>query len=542
MTRIQRLSLVAAIMGSFVVGLDATVVNVALPAIEEDLGGGLAGQQWVVTGYTLALASLILIGGSLGDIFGERRIFSLGVLGFGATSAVCALAPTIEVLVAGRIVQGVFGALLTPAALALIVAAFPPDQRGAAVGSWTAWAGIATVLGPLVGGQLIDAGSWRWIFALNIPFIAATLVLVSLAVVERPRGTAHAPVDWLGAGLSFLGLAGPTLALIRQPQSSWGAPDVLLPALGGLAFLALFVLRERTTPHPMLPLDLFRRRNFSAGNLETFAMYAGLSILFLFLVLFLQQVAGYSALQAGFATLPTTVIMFFLSKRAGALADRFGPRLFMGGGALVAAAGLLLMLRVDADVDYLTDVLPALVVFSVGLSATVAPLTATVLADADEEHAGIASGINNAIARAAGLLGVAALGAVLAAQFAGTIGERVDRDALSGPARAALETAQERTLAVADVTGLAAGEAATLTRATEAAAVEAFHVGMLLSAALVGLGGILGLAFVRNPRRTVRCAECAGGQLAGAPVDAARERPPPRPPRRPSPEEPVAVP
>ncbi|MEA2289300.1 MAG: hypothetical protein QOD55_1297, partial [Solirubrobacteraceae bacterium] len=429
MDRTQRLSLLAAIMGSFVVALDSTVVNVALPAIEEDLGGGLAGQQWVATGYLLALAALILVGGSLGDVFGERRIFSLGVVGFGAMSLVCALAPSIEVLVAGRVAQGVFGALLTPAALAVIVTAFPPAQRGAAVGSWTAWAGVAAVVGPLVGGQLIDAASWRWIFAINVPFVAATLMLIATAVPQRPGGGVRPPVDWPGAALSFLALAGPTLALVRQPESGWGAADVVVPGLAGLVFFGLFLAREATTPYPMLPLGLFARRNFAAGNLETLAMYAGLAALFFYLVLFLQQVAGYSPLEAGLATIPTTVVMFTLSKRAGALADRFGPRLFMGGGPLVAAAGLLLLLRVDAEVDYVTELLPALVLFSLGLSATVAPLTATVLADADEEHAGIASGVNNAIARAAGLFGVAALGAVVAAQFSGALHDRVDTSA-----------------------------------------------------------------------------------------------------------------
>jgi EmrB/QacA subfamily drug resistance transporter len=525
-SRTQRLSLLAAIMGTFVVGLDATVVSVALPAIEEDLGGGLAGQQWVANGYLLALAALILVGGSLGDIFGERRIFALGVLGFGVTSLMCALAPTIEVLVAGRILQGVFGALLTPSALAVIVAAFRPAERGAAVGSWTAWSGIATVMGPLVGGQLIDTASWRWIFAINVPFVALTLVLVFLAVPQRPRAGSRPPVDWPGAVLSFLALAGPTLALIRQPESGWTALDVLGPGVAGVLLMVLFLAREASTPHPMLPLGLFRRRNFAAGNVQTLAMYAGLSILFFFLVLFLQQVGGYSAVEAGLATLPTTVVMFLFSKRAGALADRFGPRLFMGLGPLVAAAGLLLLLRVDAEVSYAADVLPALLLFSTGLTATVAPLTATVLADADEENAGIASGVNNAIARAAGLLGIAAVGAVVAAQFSGAIGDRIDTDALSPAGRAAVERTADRALARADVTGLAASEAATVARATEAAAVESFHAGMALSAALVGLGGILGLALIRNPRREVPCAECPGGQLAGAPLDAAREREP----------------
>ena len=523
MSRTQRLSLLAAIMGTFVVGLDSTVVSVALPAIEHDLGGGLASQQWVSNGYLLALAALILVGGSLGDVFGERRVFSLGVLGFGATSLVCALAPTIEVLVAGRVLQGVFGALLSPSALAVIVAAFPPAQRGGAVGSWTAWSGIAAVVGPLVGGQLIDAASWRWIFAINIPFVALTLVLVAMAVPQRELAEHRPPIDWPGGVLSFLGLAGPTLALIRQPESGWGAPDVMLPGLAGVALLVLFLLREASTKHPMLPLELFKRRNFAAGNLQTLAMYAGLSILFFYLVLFLQQVAGYSATEAGLATLPTTIVMFTLSKRAGMLADRIGPRLFMGAGPLLAAAGLLLLLRVDADVDYVSELLPALLVFSFGLSATVAPLTATVLSDADEQHAGIASGVNNAIARAGGLLGVAALGAVIAAQFSGALRERIDPASLSPAARTVVAQAEQRVLARADVSALPRAEAAQVRRATQDAAVQAFHIGMGISAALVALGGAVGLAFVRNPRREVDCAGCAGGQLAGAPLDAARE-------------------
>ncbi len=525
MTRTQRLSLLAAIMGSFVVGLDSTVVSVALPAIEEELGGGLAGQQWVSNGYLLALAALILVGGSLGDVFGERRVFSIGVVGFGATSLVCALAPTIEVLVGGRIAQGVFGALLTPSALAVIVAAFPPAQRGGAVGSWTAWSGIAAVVGPLVGGQLIDGASWRWIFAINVPFVIATLVIVAMAVPERPRAQVRPPIDWQGGVLSFLGLAGPTLALIAQPRSGWGAPDVVVPGVAGVLFLVAFLVRESRTPHPMLPLELFKRHNFAAGNAQTLAMYAGLAMLFFYLVLFLQQVAGYTALQAGLATLPTTIVMFAISKRAGMLADRIGPRLFMGGGPLLAAVGLVLLLRVDASVDYATELLPALALFSLGLSATVAPLTATVLADADEEHAGIASGINNAIARVGGLLGVAALGAVVAAQFSGALREHVDVASLSAQGRAAISTAEERVLARADVSGLAPPEAAVVARATERASVDAFHLGMAISAALVALGGLVGLAFVRNPRRDVACAGCAGGQLAGAPLDAARDRP-----------------
>jgi EmrB/QacA subfamily drug resistance transporter len=515
--RRKQLALLAAIMGSFVAGLDSTAVNVALPAIRADLGGGLAGQQWVSNAYLLTLGSLILIGGSLGDVYGERRIFSIGVAGFGLCSAFCAVAPSIELLVAGRALQGAFGALLTPSALALIIAAFPPSERGGAIGSWTAWSAIATVIGPLAGGYLVDTVSWRLIFAINIPVVIFTLVLIARAVPAREPGMTHARVDWLGALLTFLGLAGPVLALIRQPEVGWSSPQVWVPLIAGVALLAAFVEHERRTPQPMLPLELFRRRNFTVGNIETFVMYAGLSVTFFFLVLFVQEVAGYSALTAGLMLMPTTLVMFVLSKRLGRLADRLGPRLFMGGGPLLAAAGLALMLRLDADIDYVTDLLPALLVFSVGLSCTVAPLTATVLADADEHNAGIASGVNNAIARVGGLVAVAAIGAVVSAQFATALDSRIGDRPLTPAAAAAVEQARHQTLARVDP----ARAGRDVAQAVQASAVHAFRVGIGISAALIALGGTLGLVGIRNPLREVSCEGCAGGQFAGQPADVA---------------------
>jgi EmrB/QacA subfamily drug resistance transporter len=508
-------------MGSFVSGLDATAVNVALPAIRDDLGGGLAGQQWVSNAYLLALGSLILVGGSLGDLFGERRVFSIGVGGFGVVSVLCAVAPNIEFLIAGRALQGAFGALLTPSALALIISTFPAAERGAAIGSWTAWSGIATVIGPLVGGYLVDSVSWRLIFAINVPFVAITLMLIAVAVPARAREVARVPLDWLGAVLTFLGLAGPVLALIRQPVVGWGSMEVWGPGIAGVVLLGIFLWHEGRTPSPMLPLGLFKRRNFAIGNLQTFAMYGGLSVTFFFLVLFLQQVAGYDALQAGLALMPATLVMFALSKRAGRLADRFGPRLFLGFGPLTAALGLGLMMRIGAHLNYFTDLLPALLIFSIGLSATVAPLTATVLADADESNAGIASGINNAIARVAGLLAVAAIGAVVSAQFSSALDDRLAGQTLPGPARAAVEQARKETLARVDPATTGAEVAA----AVQSASAHAFQVGIGISTTLVALGGLLGLAGIRNPRRTVRCQDCPGGQFAGQPLDSARERP-----------------
>jgi EmrB/QacA subfamily drug resistance transporter len=449
-------------------------------------------------------------------------VFSIGVGGFGVVSLLCAISPSIGFLIACRAVQGAFGALLMPSSLAVIVSAFTPDERGGAIGSWTAWSGIATVVGPLAGGYLVDAVSWRLIFAVNIPFVLATLMLVSIAVPPRAPGTTHARVDWLGAVLTFFGLAGPVLALIRQPDVGWSSPQVWGPGIGGLVLLALFIEHERRTPAPMLPLGLFKRRNFAVGNIETFAMYGGLSITFFLLVIFLQEVAGYNALDAGFALLPSTIVMFLLSKRMGRLADRYGPRLFMGLGPLTAAAGLALMTTLGAHVNYVTDLLPALLVFSLGLACTVAPLTAAVLSDAEQGDAGIASGVNNAVARVAGLIAIAAIGGIISTQFRSKLDQHLVGIKLSAVARAAVAQARTETLARLDPARVGAQVA----HAVQSASVQAFHVGVGISAALVALGGLLGLVGIQNPRRKVRCEDCAGGQIAGQPLDAARERAP----------------
>jgi EmrB/QacA subfamily drug resistance transporter len=522
----KRLILVAAILGTTVVTVDSTVVNVALPAIADDLGGGLAGQQWTSNAYLVTLGSLLLIGGSLGDIFGERRVFAAGVLGFGATSVLCALAPTIEVLVIGRALQGVAGALLTPAALAVIVATFPPGERGKAIGAWTAWGGIGTVLGPLVGGQLVDSTSWRWIFAINVPVVIVTLILIVRVVPALRDRDPDARVDVVGALLCALGLAAMTFGLIEQPLRGWGDPAVAGPLVVGAALFAGFLLWEARTPHPMLPLALFRRRNFASGNIETFAMYGGLGLLFFFLVLFLQQVAGYSALEAGTSSLPVTVVMFTLSMRFGALADRYGPRFFMGVGPLVAALGMAWLLRLDADVNYLTDLLPGLLVFGLGLSITVAPLTATVLADADESNAGIASGVNNAIARVAGLVAIAAVGAVVAASFGSRLDDELGPSLESRPeVAAAVEDAKRQPLATISVDGIPEDERASVREAAEDASVGAFRVGLGIATTLVALGGALGLVGIRNPRRRVEAADCPGGQFVGHPREGTRQSP-----------------
>ncbi len=513
----KRLTLIACILGSGIVFLDGTVVNVALPRIQIALGGGLAAQQWIVNGYLLTLSALILIGGSLGDLYGERRVFAIGVGGFGLASLACALSPSIGALVAARSLQGVAGALLVPSSLAVIMNTFSESERGAAIGSWTAWGAIAGVLGPLVAGELLAIGSWRLIFLINIPLSAACVALILLVVpAGAPRERGARRVDVPGALLCAGGLAGTVFALIEQPRLGWSSPAVAIPLLLGLVLLGCFLFYEARAPDPMLPLGLFRRRNFSAGNIETFSMYAGLSILFFFLVLFLQQIGGYTPLQSGLATLPVTVVMFVLSRRFGALADRYGPRLFMGGGPLVAACGLLLLQRVTLKVDYVSEVLPALLVFSLGLSLTVAPLTAAVLAGAGKEQSGIASGVNNAIARVAGLLGTAALGAIVAASFSSTLDGRLAGSMLGGPARAALAQAKRLPLGRPDVHGLPAAQARLLARAAEEASLHSFHLGMVIAAALVAVGGVIGVVGIRNPGRQVKAVTCPAGQLVGA--------------------------
>ena len=517
----KQLTLVATILGSSIAILDSTVVSVALPSIQRSLGGGLAGQQWVSNAYLLTLGSLILLGGSLGDIFGERRIFALGVGGFGVASLLCALAPTIGVLVAFRALQGVAGALLTPSSLALIVATFPEGERGPAIGTWTAWGTIAGALGPLVAGAILGVGSWRWIFVINLPLVIACLWLIMRAVPATDTSTRHRQVDVVGGVLCVLGLGGAVFALIEQPRLGWSDPAVAGSLIGGVTLFGAFLVYESRARDPMLRLDLFESRNFRVGNVETLALYGGLSALFFFLVLYLQQVAGYSPLKSGLALLPESLVMFALSSRFGALADRFGPRLFMGGGPLVAGAGMLVLLTFEVHVNYLTEVLPAILLFSLGLSITVAPLTAAILAGIDQAEAGIGSAVNNAVARVAGLIATVAIGAIVAAQFSSSLDHRLAGQPLTPRGRAAVAEAKQLTLGRPSVAGLPPREALAITVASGQSSLAAFRVGIGAAAGLVVLGGLIGAAGIQNPRRVVRAQQCAGGQLAGAPLDAA---------------------
>lgn len=404
-----RRALAATVLGSALAFVDGTVVNIALPHIGADLAAGTAGLQWTVNGYTLGLTAFILLGGSLGDRFGRRRVFTIGVIWFATASLLCALAPGIGALVAARALQGLGGALLTPGSLAILEASFHPDDRARAIGAWSGLGGIAGAAGPFLGGWLVQVASWRWVFLVNLP-LAGAVIALTLRHVPETRDPAAAPrLDVAGALAAAVGLAGLAYGLTAWPVQGPGSPRVLGALALGAAGLASFVLVERRSPHPMLPLQVFASRTFTAANAATFAVYAALGGVLFLVVLELQVVAGFAPLPAGVALLPITVLMLLLSARGGALAQRIGPRLPMTVGPLVCAAAFLVLARVGPGAGYLRDVLPGVVLLGLGLSLTVAPLTATVLAAVDDRHAGLASGVNNAVARAAGLLAVAVL-------------------------------------------------------------------------------------------------------------------------------------
>ena len=447
----------ATVLGSGIAFLDSTVVGIALPSIGREFHGGVGTLQWVVTGYSLTLAAFLLLGGSLGDHYGRKRIFTVGVAWFAVASACCGLAPSGALLVAARVVQGVGGALMTPASLAILQASFRPEDRARAIGAWSGLSGLAAAAGPLVGGYLLSIGSWRWVFYINLPLAAAVLAITARHVPESRDPTSAGRVDAVGAGLGVVFLAGLTYGLIEAPTRGWSSPAVVVSLVLAAVTAPAFLVVEHRRAHPMLPLELFRSRQFSGANAVTFAVYGALGGALFLLPVELQIVKGYSPLASGLALLPVTLVMLALSARSGALSARIGPRLQMTVGPLIVAAGLALLTRATDPGTYWTQVFPAVLLFAFGLAATVAPLTATAMGAAPPEHSGIASAVNNVVSRAAGLLAVAVLPLLAGLTGAAALG----------------------------ATELATG----------------FRTAMLISAALCAAGGVLAALTIRNPSR-----------------------------------------
>ncbi len=401
--------LLATVLGSGLAMLDATVVNIALPTIGRDFGAGLSSLQWVINAYTLTLAGFLLLGGALGDRFGRRRVFLTGVAWFAGASVLCAIAPSTGALIAARALQGMGAALLTPGSLAILEASFVAEDRAAAIGAWSGLGGIMTAIGPFLGGWLVQSASWRWIFLINLPFAAVVLAVGMRHVPETRNEQAERRIDVAGAILAVLGLAGVIAGLTSGPEQGWSSPSVLAALVVGIVLLGAFIGVEQRTSHPLVPLRIFKATQFSSANAVTFVVYAALAGAFFLLPIQLQTVVGFTPVASGAALLPITIIMLFGSARAGRLATRIGPRIPMSAGPLLAGAGLMLMVRIGSSSGYWGDVLPAVVVFGCGLSLTVAPLTATVLGAAPEQYAGVASAVNNDVARTAGLIAVAVL-------------------------------------------------------------------------------------------------------------------------------------
>ncbi len=408
MTRREWGTLIATILGSGVVFLDGTVINLALPSLSKEFGATFADLQWIVDGYMLSLASLILISGSLGDIFGRKKLYVIGLIAFGVTSLLCGFAPNIATLIWMRVAQGVAAALIVPEGLALINTNFPDKKRSVAIGRWAAWSGVSTIIGPLVGGYLIQSFTWRWIFFINVPIALACLWLASVYIQEsrddRPR-----TVDYLGGILTVGYLALITYGLIEGPIQHWNIMTIA-SILAGVLMFAVFLALEARKRDPMVDLRLFASRNFSGANIMTFAMYGALAGFFFLLIVFLQQSAGYSSIQAGLAAIPATILLLLFSGRMGMYTEKYGPRLFMTLGPIISGIGILTLVNLPHASNYIFNVLPGVLLFGVGLTLFVTPLTSTVMSSVSHQDSGIASGINNAVSRAAGLIVVALLG------------------------------------------------------------------------------------------------------------------------------------
>lgn len=493
----QRLVLIIAILTSFIPFSSESMITVLLPVIERELGGGLVFQQWAFNGYLITLGSFILIAGSLSDLFGRLKIARYGLVGFGIASLLCAIAPNAEILIAARLLQGEAGALLLPGSLALIAEFITGENFSKAIGSRTAWTSIAFVLGPLLGGLFVDSGLWRLAFAAYVIPVAITLWLIRRLPERSPPGKAH--IDILGSLLCVSALGGIVFALTEQAKMGWSHPLILASLGVGILSLTGFILREMRYRHPMLPVRLFLERNFTVGNIVTFTVYGGLTAWGFVIALYLQQVAGYSALASGLSTLPVTIIMFLCSSRVGTLYGRFGARKLVSAGSLMAAAGIaLLALNMQTNPSYITDILPGMIIFGLGVTITATPLTTTVLSAVPNSRSGVASAVNNAVVSISGLLTIAAIGIVLAAQFSGVIENRIAHSQLSPQSHQALQDIKEGTPRAAVPAEVTHKDAAVAQQILREASVGSFRSGMLFIAVLVGAGALIGVVGIRR--------------------------------------------
>ena len=514
----NRLALLTCIMTSSIVGFDGAAVGLGLPAIAGGLHAGLAVQQWVVAAYSLALGGLLLVGGALGDIYDRWRVFGLGTTGFGIAALLCALAPSAPLLVAGRAVQGVAAALLVPGVLAIITSTFEGEERSKAIGSWTAWSGLSLVFGPVLGGILIGTLSWRSVFFVDAGLAALTVFLAFRAAPASTHHPKNGTVDVVGAILGALVVGGPVFALIQQSSLGWGDPLVIGALVIGVCALVGFLLRERRASEPLLPLVPFSNRTFSVMNLATVLLYGAFGVGGFFVTSFVQQVGGYSPLEAGLAFLPVALPLFVLSGPFGRLSDRFGRQPLVVGGSVLVGVGFLLMPRMDQNAYFWSALFPARLLIGLGTAMLVSPLTATVLGAADERYAGIASGVNNAVARVSGLLAIALIGVIISVQFGAQLNQAVDPQSLSPRGEAALAQARTRPLAGGVEGQIGSTDRTVLDRAVRGASVSAFHVGVGIVGGLAIAGGLLCALGLRNPhlRRRVKAAHVPGGALFGA--------------------------
>jgi EmrB/QacA subfamily drug resistance transporter len=494
----ERWVLAATILGSGMAFIDGTAVNVALPALQAGLGATVADVQWVVEAYALFLSALLLVGGSLGDRFGRRRVFLIGAGGFALASAACGLAPDSGALIAARAVQGIAAALMVPGSLALLSASFDEKRRGKAIGTWAGFGSITAAAGPLLGGWLIDHVSWRWVFFLNLP-LAVAVIAISLRFVPESRDEQEAGrLDLAGALLATLGLGGVTFGLIESQHRGWGDPWVIGTLVLGAAALAGFVTVEARSAAPMMPLSLFRSRTFAGANLLTLWLYAALGGTLFFLPFDLIQVRGYSATAAGAALLPFVLLMFTLSRWSGGLVERYGARLPLTVGPAIAAAGFALFALPGLGGSYWTAFLPAILVLGLGMSISVAPLTTTVMGAVEGRHAGIASGINNAVSRCAGLLAVAGLGILMLVLFERGLDRRLAALELPPAARQAIEGQRERLAALEIPAGLPEPARAQARAAVDRAFLDGFRGVMWTAAGLALLASLSAAWLIRD--------------------------------------------